>query len=108
MTINENTAKLISELEDLVGHTCYNGDSYNGWTDEYGCSFRYPVTYLKKDGTRGKAKYSKLDMDYSKVDEMFYKFGANELYIGAGLIHVLNELEKRFGLDFDELVKKKR
>ena len=36
---------LISRMEYKIGSSCYNADSYNGWTREYGCSFRYPLTY---------------------------------------------------------------
>lgn len=57
MKLTKETAELVAELETLIGENCYNGDSYNGWTDEYGASFRYPVTYYKKDGTFDKVKY---------------------------------------------------
>ena len=108
MKITKKTAELISDLEYLIGDNCYNGDSYNGWTDEYGAHFRYPVMYLGKDGEYHKSRYSKSDIDYKNIDRMFYKFGANELCIGAGLIRILNELEERFGLDFNELTKRNK
>lgn len=34
---------------------------------------------------------------------MKYKFGSNELYIGQGLMNVLEYLEDRYGLDFEKL-----
>ena len=37
------------------------------------------------------------------VEYMKYKFGSNELFIGKGLIHILEYLEDRYGLDFNEL-----
>ena len=37
------------------------------------------------------------------VRNIFYKFGSNELNIGIGLISVLEFLEKRYGLNFNEL-----
>ena len=36
---------------------------------------------------------------------MKYKFGSNELYIGKGIIGILEYLEKRYGLDFNQLEK---
>ena len=105
MKITKRTAKLVSDLESILGDNCYNGDSYNGWTDEYGAHFRYPVTYLGTDGKYHKEKYLSWEIDYKNIDKMHYKFGSNELYVGAGLIRILNELEERFGLNFDELTK---
>ncbi len=34
---------------------------------------------------------------------MKYRFGSNELYIGKGLIKVLEFLEERYGVDFHQL-----
>lgn len=55
--------------------------------------------------------------DYSKAKQVIksnpsipyikYKFGANELYIGKGLISVLNYLEQKYDIDFNALAKKK-
>ena len=105
MEINKKTAQLVSDLESIIGRSCYNGDSYNGYTNEYGAKFRYPVNYLDDKGEIKKTKYDKPNLDFEKVDQMHYKFGANQLYIGAGIIRVLNELENRYGIDFTELTK---
>lgn len=106
MEINKKTAQIVSDLEAIVGNCCYNGDSYNGYTGEYGAHFRYPVMYPTTDGEFSKAWYGKDNFDYKRVDEMHYKFGANQLYIGAAIIRVLNELEERYDIDFEELEKK--
>ena len=34
---------------------------------------------------------------------MKYVFGSNHLFIGEGIYNILNELEKRYGLDFDKM-----
>ena len=39
------------------------------------------------------------------IQFMRYKFGSNELYVGQGLINVLEYLENRYGLNFEELEK---
>jgi len=39
---------------------------------------------------------------------MKYKFGVNELFIGMGLINVLEYLEDRYDLDFNELEKNRK
>lgn len=40
MKLDKNTAKLICELEYLIGDECYNPNSYDGWTGDEGCSYR--------------------------------------------------------------------
>ena len=47
-------------------------------------------------------------MDQKNIGTLHYKFGANYLFVGNGLINVLNYLENRFGLDFDELIKNEK
>ena len=34
---------------------------------------------------------------------MKYVFGSNHLFIGKGIYNILNELEKRYGLDFNKM-----
>lgn len=46
MKLNKKTIELICELERVIGNECYNPNSFDGWTLEEGCSFRYPVTYI--------------------------------------------------------------
>ena len=36
---------------------------------------------------------------------MRYKFGSNNLFIGSAVRKVLERLEEKYGIDFDELVK---
>lgn len=39
----------------------------------------------------------------SEIHTMKYVFGSNHLFIGKGIYNILNELEKRYGLDFDKM-----
>lgn len=108
MELNKDTAKLICELEYLIGDSCYNPNSYNGWTGEEGCSFRYPV-HVRKDENSTMTKVSGSIMYYfnsytpEMVRTMKYKFGSNHLFIGLALKKVLEFLEQRYGLNFAEL-----
>ena len=104
MNITNETAQLVSDLENIIGRKCYNSSSYNGYTGEYGAHFRYPVKYPNIMGTFSKTRGSKEDLKLSKVSQMRYCFGANELFIGEGIIDLLNELEQRFGISFEKLL----
>ncbi len=114
MKLDEKMCMVISELEYLVGSECYNPHSYDGWNDIEGCSFRYPVNYPDGEGgflkMKNHIKYNgwrfNSDGEYLTEDRipfMKYKFGANELFIGKGLINVMRYLEQRYDLDFNEL-----
>ena len=111
MEVTKQMIPLISAIEFEIGYSCYNADSYNGWTDEYGCSFRYPLTYEVRD-TEGvihtyKTRFSIVDEGITpeNIRTACYRFGANELEIGGAVIDVLNLLEARYGLDFNALEK---
>lgn len=109
MKVKNSMIPLISDIEYTIGNSCYNGESYNGWTNEYGCSFRYPVVYETKDGEGIHAYKTKRpismhkDITSKNIKTLCYKFGANELEIGTAIIDVLNMLEDRYGLDFEAL-----
>ena len=118
MELTKETAKLVYNLEFLIGECCENNNSYNAYTDEYGCVFRYPVWVLHTDIIEENGCEKEVDNSFKtslnlanltnvvSVDDvrnMFYKFGSNELNIGIGLISVLEFLEKRYGLNFNEL-----
>ncbi|MEG0092277.1 MAG: hypothetical protein RSA20_10680 [Oscillospiraceae bacterium] len=110
MKINKGIANLIFEMEHLVGKQCYNPNSYDGYTGEQGRSFRYPV-YILKDkeaGTLVKTRQKIENVPANNICTMKYKFGSNHLFIGDGLISILDMLEKRYDLDFNELEKKQK
>lgn len=112
MKLDKQMADLICDLEYLIGKRCFNSKSYNGWTNVEGLSYRYPVTFQRsKDSPKIKADHRLQyaiheDVTPDIVRTMRYRMGANELYIGKGLIDVLNELEKRYDLDFNALESK--
>ena len=118
MELTKETAKLVCNLEFLIGECCENNNSYNAYTDEYGCVFRYPVWVLRTDIVEENGCEKEVDNSFKTslnladlsnvvsiddVRNIFYKFGSNELNIGIGLISVLEFLEKRYGLNFNEL-----
>ena len=113
MKLSKEICKLIAELEYLVGSECYNPNSYDGWNDIEGCDFRYPINvptpgedgeYIKIKGRiLNNFKIKDEDVSESMVSYMKYKFGSNELYIGQGIMGILEYLERRYKLDFNEL-----
>lgn len=108
MVIDKKMVELICELEYIVGSQTYNPNSYNGWTGEEGCGFKYPVNYCKtkkdlNDHVLSKTKYRIDKINPDCIGTMKYKFGSNHLYIGDGIVAVLEHLEELYGLDFNEL-----
>lgn len=107
MKVDERIARLICELEYKIGNQTYNPNSYNGWTGEEGQEFKYPVNYCasKKDlNDRVLTKTKRIEsIPPECVGTMKYKFGSNHLYIGDGIVKVLEYLESVYDLDFNEL-----
>lgn len=109
MKVDRIMFDLVSELEYEIGSSCYNAKSYDGNTGVYGRSFRYPIVYDvtmngKTVSRKSKYRISTLnDIGVDNIETVCYKFGANELCIGASVIRVLGMLEKRYGLDFNAL-----
>lgn len=66
-----------------------------------GADFRYPVTVDGHGKFRG--RIDDLGLEPEALGDIYYKFGANEMHIGYGIKHVLEELENLYGLDFVEL-----
>lgn len=113
MKLTAPMRRLICELEYEIGCHCYNPNSYNGYTCEEGCSYRYPVCYYQNEDitglvkTRGKVMNNSLAIPSCVISTMKYQFGSNHLFIGNALINILNELEKRYDIDFNELEKQR-
>lgn len=108
MKLTKATTDLICELEYIIGNQCYNPNSLNGYTLEEGLEFRYPVWYENKEGRDTKTSYRIRDVDKSKIGAIRYKFGSNHLYIGEAILKVLELLESKYDLDFNELAKLKK
>jgi len=115
MKINKTIIKLIAELEYIIGSECYNPNSYNGYTHEEGCDFRYPVwceynkvekrVYGKITNGRYDLKKYQFEKVYPDIASVKYKFGSNHLYIGNALVNLLSFLENRYDIDFNQLEK---
>lgn len=111
MVIDKQMCRLMAELEYIIGSECYNPSSYDGWNDIEGCEFRYPINVPDEEGTytkiRGNINTSYLvdqeSITVNTIRYLKYKFGANELFIGLGIIRTLEYLEKRYDLDFNKL-----
>jgi len=108
MKLTKATTDLICELEYIIGNQCYNPNSLNGYTLEEGCEFRYPVSYENNEGDDTRTRSVIKNVDKSKINTIRYKFGSNHLYIGEAILKVLERLESKYGLDFNELAKLKR
>lgn len=111
MKLDKSMCRLIANLEYKIGSECYNPNSYDGWNDIEGCGFRYPISFPIGNGDYIKIKENLCSSILLKPDAinensipyMKYKFGSNELYIGAAIIDILEQLEQRYDLDFNEL-----
>ena len=111
MELSKNMCELVANLEYIIGSECYNPNSYDGWNDIEGCAFRYPINlpdhkgnYTKVRGNLNNSYIIKKDaLTPEAISFMKYRFGSNELYIGKGLIKVLEFLEERYGVDFHQL-----
>lgn len=118
MEFDEMMSKVVADLEYCIGSECYNPNSYDGWNDISGCEFRYPVMVPVEDEEEGTSfikirdrinqswYLTEKDINPTSMSYMKYKFGSNELFVGMGIKKVLRYLEKRYGLDFNELERK--
>jgi len=106
MKIKKARMRLLLELENIVGHECYNGNIQN-WGPHgsflgEGREFRYPITFVDADGRGIKRKY----LDTSLAPEIavtgYYVFGANQLSIIRALDKVVAHLERAHGLKIDK------
>lgn len=102
MKNTQNIALLIAQLEYEVGRECYNPNSYDGYTGIEGLGYRYPVKVYQNENMRT-YRGSITSISPSEVHTMKYVFGSNHLFIGKGIYNILNELEKRYGLDFNKM-----
>ena len=118
MNMDLDMCELVCELEYLIGKECYNPHSYDGWNDIEGCGFRYPVRIMLNIGghmveqslrcnlnERNGFINPEQDFNHKVINNLKYKFGANEMYIGLGVQNILKFLEERYNLDFNQLEK---
>lgn len=102
MTHSNKRAKLIAELEYIIGNECYNGSIQNwgssGIQYQDGRSFRYPLTMLDQTGQKTKCRTWAKTEPAETFMSGHYSFGANRLDIMRGLDRVLDFLEEHHGL----------
>lgn len=101
MELDNNVAELICQLEYIMGNQCYN-DKTNG------IPYRYPIRFCEtmKDWKEKNWKLTqkKVYLRNKKcITSMKYQFGANRLYVGDGIFKILELLEKRYGININEL-----
>ncbi len=112
---------LLHDIEYAIGNQCYNGNIQNygpgGMWEGEGRSFRYPVRFVNKNGEketyRSRNPYTEsvegemtsCVLGEHRYQSAHYAFGANELHILKGIRMALEDIERRFGLNFDELLK---
>ena len=99
---SKKRAKLLAELERIVGSNCYNGSIQNygpgGFYEGSGRDFRYPLTVIDEDGEKRKRYGSADDVSPQVLSSGYYAFGANRLHIIQALNEVLAHLEDKYGL----------
>ena len=61
--------------------------------------------YNDKDDVEHKTRYLIEDMDKDRINTMRYKFGSNNLFLGSAIYKLLERLEQKYNLDFNELTK---
>ena len=116
MKVDKEMIKVLATMELLVGMQCYNrkmedpmlGNSSGRMLGREGLQYRYPVCYYKTKQNLGNQKLIKTNNSLENIDpECFdtarYIMGTNSLHIGYGLLRVMDYLEARYDLDFNEL-----
>jgi hypothetical protein len=104
---------LLLTMETIIGSQCYNGNiqnygPYGVWEGE-GRGYRYPINFISKENEKVKVRSTKYRKEFIFQDDLIltgiYQFGANSIAIMSGLNKVLNYLEDRYNIDFNELEK---
>ncbi len=94
-------AKLLADLEQIVGDNCYNGHMQNWGPNgvQYGDgrSFRYPLTTVDQEGNKSKFRSPAKSITPEELSTGYYAFGANRL----GIITALDEILRRLESDYD-------
>ena len=108
MKIDKDTLELITKIERIIGSQCYNPNPHKGCKkkDE---KCRYSVSYRKdsRDKTLYKSESGLEGFSKYQIQNAQYAFGYHNLLIGEAILKVLDELETRYNLDFNELEKER-
>ena len=107
MELDNLTVDLIKELEYIIGNKVYNKNTKN-YDDEDGRMIRYPCLMRDpKDGVEYRYKGKLYDATSESIMGAYYNFGANDLDIGYALAEMLEFIERRYGIDFNQLEKER-
>ena len=103
LQLTKKRAKLLAELEHLVGKNCYNPNTQNWGPDGVykgeGRGFRYPLTMIDERGGKRKRSYPPAtDVSPEMLATGYYACGANRFHIIKALDDVLQHLENHHGL----------
>ena len=100
--LTKKRARLLAELEYLVGSSCYNASIQNwgpgGVFEGEGRDFRYPLTVVDPEGGKHKIRYRADGDTPAALITGYYAFGANQLQIMMALDDVLRHLEDNHGM----------
>lgn len=100
--ISAERARLLADLEFLVGNNCYNPKTQNygahGIYHGEGRSIRYPLTTLNEKGDASKIRGKATVDDPKELSTGYYAFGVNRLHIIKALDQVLRHLEENHDL----------
>lgn len=110
MKITKETTELVFDLEYIIGNSCYNPNSYDGYTGDEGREFRYPVyAYRSMEDEEPKRFRERIvGIPGEQIETIKYKFGSNHLFIGTAILDVLATLEERYGINFNDLEEKRK
>lgn len=96
---------LLQRMEKIIGANCYNGNIQNrswGYLESTGRQFRYPVTFLREDGTDDKRWDHQDTVPPESLITGHYKVGANELNIYRALVQIVDMLQADYGLQLPQ------
>lgn len=102
--ITDYKIRLIEELEHIISKNFHNKYTSN-YDGTEGRTYRYPAHMDNPNDHYAEYVYrgTIFGADERSIGTLRYECGANSLYIGDALVEVLDYLEDRYDLDFDEL-----
>lgn len=104
MAISQYRIELIEELEYIASKNCHNRFTQNSdGTD--GRTYRYPVHMDNPNDHYAEYIYRGIlnGSNQRSLGTLHYEFGANDFYIGDALNQILDYLESRYDIDFDNM-----
>ena len=108
MELDALTVDLIKQLEYIVGKNVFNKYTKTYDDEERGDMIRYPCLMRNLDnGVLYRYSGTLYDATPDSIPSAYYNFGANNLNIGDALIEILECIEDRYNIDFNDLEDKR-